>query len=106
MDKKSTELTLQTAELIQKQFGFENFIPASKPEVEWEELRNWLLIRIKEMLDFNFHALLQALYRIDVSEQRVKEILTLAPPETLHELLTDEILNRQLKKVITRNSYR
>jgi hypothetical protein len=48
---------------------------------------------------------LQALYRIDLKESKVKEILTLAPPDEIPILLTEEILKRQWQKILIRQKY-
>jgi hypothetical protein len=78
--------------------------PISSPS--WEELNAELKKFINHLLNNDFERLLQGLYRIDVNEERVKEILNVEPPETIADKLTDLILKRQRQKAITRMQYR
>lgn len=76
------------------------------PSPSWEELKAELKKYINYLLNKDFERLLQGLYRIDVNERRVKEILNVESPETIAEKLTELILERQRQKAITRMQYR
>lgn len=78
--------------------------PLSSPS--WEDLNAELKKFINHLLNNDLERLLQGLYRIDVNEKRVKEILNVEPPETIADKLTDLILIRQREKALTRMQYR
>jgi hypothetical protein len=102
---KPEEWIRQTAELTIKQLDQELSDPFSSNEADWEVLKAWLNKVIKHKLDYDMQGLLQALYRIDLNESKVKEILTIAPPEEISNLLTEEILKRQWQKILIRQKY-
>ena len=60
---------------------------------------------VKHLLDREFNQLLMILYRIDVSEEKVKNILELSPPDSLASDLAQAILDRQRQKVELRMKY-
>jgi len=70
-----------------------------------EELKSYLANAISELLDKDFNKLLNALYRIDVSEQKVTKILHEAPQKELAAELAAIVIDRQLQKVETRRKY-
>ena len=70
-----------------------------------EEFKKWLKIQINYLLDKDFQRLLLSLYRIDVSEEKVKSILAESEPGDLAEKITDLIIERQLKKLEIRKKY-
>lgn len=89
------------SELLKKDLELQ---PVSSPT--WEELKAELKKYINYLLNKDFERLLQGLYRIDVNEGRVKEILNVESPETIADKLTDLILDRQRQKAISRMQYR
>lgn len=100
-----TELVLQTAGLIQKDFYFEsldNLLPDTE-NPGFELIKRQLARRISQMLDEDFGVLMQIFYRIDLNEQKVKEAIALAdqPAEKLAEL----VLEREMQKAKTRIEY-
>ena len=60
---------------------------------------------VSSLLDTDFQRLVSILYRIDVSEQRLKEALA-AGAEAPSEVITKMIIERELQKVATRKKYR
>ena len=70
-----------------------------------EELKSYLENAISELLDKDFNKLLNALYRIDVSEQKVTEILHEVPQKEMAAKLAIIVIERQLQKVETRRKY-
>ena len=61
---------------------------------------------ISYLLDHDLSKLLQALYRIDVNEQAVKQILATEETSEMSMQIAQLILKRELEKVETRNLYR
>ena len=70
-----------------------------------ENLRQRLKQQISFLLDHEFERLLQAMYRMDVSEPAFKEALTLPTGPEIVERLTDLVLEREMQKVATRRLY-
>ncbi|WP_109832233.1 hypothetical protein [Reichenbachiella versicolor] len=67
----------------------------------------YLLTRIiRHLLDKDLNRLLNAFYKIDIGEDKFKSILTTAPPEELATILAQEVIQRELQKVKTREKYR
>ena len=66
----------------------------------------WLTPIIKHLLDTNLERLLHLLYRIDVSEHKVKKTLLEASPDEIASSLSMLIIQRQLQKVDLREKYK
>lgn len=88
--------------LLQKHGVLEQQQLARVPELSIEALRKLLVKQVLYMLERDFERLLQALYRIDVPEQRFRESLTAEDPAGQ---IADLILQRELLKVQTRRWY-
>lgn len=86
--------------LLHKDLGFED------STTNFDEFKENLQKFIHQLLDQDFELLLQALYRIDVKEEKVKEILTIEDPENLSFAITELIFERQMQKAVTRMRYR
>jgi len=67
-----------------------------------ENLTNIIL----ELLNTDLNQLMSALYKIDISEQIFKNIISNAPPKKIAPLLAQEIIKRELQKMETREKYR
>jgi hypothetical protein len=68
-----------------------------------EELRIWLTTQITLLLDSDMQKLMNILYRIDVSENKVKVAFSDNHPA---KEIADLIIERELQKVETRRKYR
>lgn len=79
--------------------------PFAQQEASWEALEAWLTERVAYLLDRETERLFQALYRIDVSEQLVHEIMS-GTPSDIARNLARAIIEREKQKVITRAKYR
>ncbi|MEO9474940.1 MAG: hypothetical protein ABJG41_05385 [Cyclobacteriaceae bacterium] len=96
-------LAEKSIELIRKDFDLPD--GALIAEDPWGQLFDQLKPIIKRMLDGDFNQLLIILYRIDVPENQVKEILEMANPSDLSDEITNAIIARQKQKVILRSKY-
>ncbi|MBL6447239.1 hypothetical protein JMN32_13030 [Fulvivirga sp. 29W222] len=95
---------LQTVSLIKKDLSLDqNALPESVTSID--DLKELLIPVINYLLDRDMPRLLNALYRIDISESKVKEILTVDNPSDIAPKLTTLIIERELQKVITRRKY-
>ena len=97
-------LISQSYELIKKDLQLtDNFDDGDDPS--FDRLLSWLTKEVQSLLDRDFASLLNALYRIDVDERRVEEVLAVHDPDTLASQLARLILDRQLLKAQTRRKY-
>ncbi|UXP32962.1 hypothetical protein N6H18_03205 [Reichenbachiella agarivorans] len=71
-----------------------------------EELEQKLSKIIEYLLNHDLDRLMSTCYKIDLSEQIFKEIITTAAPEEINLSLAREIIKRESQKVITREKYR
>lgn len=69
-------------------------------------LRQALVLRIIDLLNSNPEKLMSILYRIDVSETRIKELFASAFLPDIPELLADTVIERQIAKAQTRQAAR
>ncbi len=78
-------------------------VPAEDTSVA--ELESALAAHIENMIEKDFNRLLHLLYRIDVSEEKLKTALA-ATAEPAGRIIADLIIERQLQKISFRKSYR
>ena len=69
---------------------------------ENENLR-LLIARINELLQKDFHSLMNILYRIDVSEEKLKSLLKSQPGTDAAVLIAQLIIERQKEKLRSRD---
>ena len=103
MDEARSEVQL-LAQLIQKDLKLESGFDLNGSNAD-DRLTTELTQVVRYLLDHDFQRLLNALYRIDVSEQKVKEILSQAHPDQLAAELATEILKREQQKLYYRMKY-
>jgi hypothetical protein len=70
------------------------------------EIREKLLVLINEFINKDFQALIQLLYRIDVSEKKIRVYLNEKSKEDSASVLADLIIERQLQKIESRKKFR
>jgi hypothetical protein len=71
-----------------------------------ESMRNQLEEYIVELLTKSPEQMMRILYRIDVDERLVKEIINTAPIGSIASKLSELILDRMKQKVLTRLAYK
>jgi len=91
--------------LIRKDFGLEENMGFEKAEISIDWLRKVLEARLNHFLDHDFDGLLNALYRIDISESKVKEALGSTNSGEISSALAELIIEREKQKVMTRLKY-
>jgi hypothetical protein len=72
----------------------------------YEELFDQLNEHVQVLLNTSDKMLLSLLYQIDVSERSIQKKVENSPSNQLSQTITDLILERELKKVITRNYFK
>jgi hypothetical protein len=71
----------------------------------FEQMRALLIRRIEELIAYDMDKLLWILYRIDVSETKVRQHIAEGGDSTAAEILADLIIARQIEKIKTRAQY-
>ena len=96
------ELIQISASLIDKDFGLE---PTDDNDLTENELLKRIQEVVQHLLDKDFNRLLNILYRIDIQEQDVKQILSTTAPDDMSHALSKKILEREYQKAETRLRY-
>lgn len=104
---KQPQWLAESAALIEQHFLLESPLLHISPfgESQEQDLLCQLTPLIKSLLDQDMPKLLQALYRIDVAEQKVNAILSMAEPAQMAPALAQLIIDREYQKVETRKKY-
>ena len=85
-------------------FGLD--LPLSPTDIEdLNQLKSYLTDKLKHMLDNNFNLLVNTLYRIDVSEEKLNELFGGKNRVPIPPALADLIIERQLQKLHFRKKY-
>ncbi len=103
----NSDVTIQeTALALRNQFGISEIDFQSGDEQErFLTLKKMLAKRLAEMIDHEFDNFVNALYRIDIDEAKVKKVLAKQPFSHALEEVAEMIIKRQIQKVITRKQY-
>ncbi|MGZ3880671.1 MAG: hypothetical protein ACXVBF_05010 [Flavisolibacter sp.] len=75
-------------------------------ETEKEGLKQQLIVHINDLLLNDFNRLVQILYRVDVSEQKLKNLLKDNPQTDAAVIIADLLIERQDQKIKTKQSFR
>lgn len=106
--KKEEKFVLLTAEQVRKDFamfGMEvNF--SGDVNFAYEELFDQLKVYIEELLSKDSEKLMSLLYQIDLSEKELSKNDPNLQFETVPEIITHKILERELKKVLIRTYFK
>jgi hypothetical protein len=82
------------------------YLPQTTDTIEQlKQIRKVLISRIEELAEKDMERLMGALYRIDVSERKLKETLVNHPPENFAPVIADLIIERQLEKAESRKKF-
>lgn len=93
------DLEIATTELVIKDFNLSNI----KASESFESFRKLLEQEVEYLINHQFEKLLWILYRIDVSEKKVKEQLAI-DPEHAASVITALILEREIQKAKNRTN--
>ena len=70
-----------------------------------EELIQQLSQIVDSLINQNFERFLSLMYRMDVSEKKLKEILSIEEPQSINRKIAELILLRQEEKIFWREKY-
>lgn len=85
--------------LLQKEFE----LPAGS--YDKEALINLLIPEVGRLLNRNFERFLQICYRIDLGEEKLKNILRHSEPGQMNRILAEAIVDRQILKIELRRKF-
>ncbi len=98
----------ETAEQIIKDFeryGIDIHFPINL-HYAYDELYDQLIVEIARLLAENEGKLMAMLYTIDVSEKKIVEEARKQPDKGIAEIITEQTLDREFKKVLTRHYFK
>jgi hypothetical protein len=73
--------------------------------ISLDELEMQLSVYINQLIQSDFQKLISLLYRIDVSEPKLKQLLQQNPEEEAGKIIAVLIIERQLQKIKTRQQF-
>ncbi|MDN5203364.1 hypothetical protein QQ008_18400 [Fulvivirgaceae bacterium BMA10] len=109
VSKYKEELIGQSIVLISQHLNIDADNLYAGPEMEktsFTELHEKLTNLVSQLIDHDFERLLNALYKIDVSEQKFKQILAVETPDNISAEVAMLIIEREYQKVVTRLKYK
>lgn len=74
-------------------------------KISSEELQRQLISYINGLIQNHFEKLVSLLYRIDVSEAKIKSLLQQHPGDDAGKIIAALIIERQLEKIKTRQQF-
>ena len=77
-----------------------------KKIISLEELVKWLSQYVDQLISNDFDALMLLLYRIDVSEEKVKSLLAKDNGQNSAQIIADLIIKRQQQKIYWRSQFK
>ncbi len=69
------------------------------------QLRQQIIALINTLINEDFHSLLQLLYQIDVSENKIRSCLKNDTDKLSADIIADLIIERQLQKIKSRQAF-
>jgi hypothetical protein len=72
--------------------------------ISLEELKQQLTLHINQLINHNFEKLVSLLYRIDVNENKIRQLLKQTEGENSAGLIAELIIERQLQKIESRRN--
>jgi len=83
--------------------SFELSLPGT---TSYEELKEKLVAHINQLINYDFERLVYHLYRIDVNEEKMRQLLERKEGENAAALIADLIIERQIEKIKSRQQFR
>ncbi|HET6569807.1 MAG TPA: hypothetical protein VFG50_17710 [Rhodothermales bacterium] len=106
----STDAEIQSEALVllSRQFGPEpdDEERPSAARLSMEEVRRYVVQQVSRLLNENPALLMSILYRVDVAETDVQNVLAYTRPSDIPAELADLLIHRQIQKIKIRRTYR
>lgn len=93
-------MTNQLIEILNDEMAIE--LPE---EISLKDLKEKLSLHINHLIDSNFQKLVAILYRVDVSEAKLKTLLNEKAGEDSSSVIAELIIERQLLKIKSRQQF-
>ncbi len=74
-------------------------------KMTYEQLVLWLTNKVSVLLKDDFSALIQLLYRLDISEEKLRYLLQQNKGEIGATIIAKQMIERQLQKIETRKMF-
>ena len=102
---KNAAVVQATAEQIIKDFSLFNIkiVFAGNTDNAYRELSRQIIPHVKRLMDSNYSTFLNLLYRIDISESKIKAATL--EKNNLSEAVTHLIIRREMEKAVTRKLF-
>lgn len=101
------KLVTETALLLSKDFGQEEETALKiHDDLTKNDLKSYLQFAIAWYIEYDFHALVNIFYRLDIHEQKFNTIIQEKIGDELTSGLADLVLEREMQKAQTRIAYR
>jgi len=75
-------------------------------QISMQEIQEKLSAHINRMIQSNFEQLVNLLYRIDVSEAKIKSLLEIQAGTNAGDLIATLVIERQLQKIKSREQFK
>jgi hypothetical protein len=75
-------------------------------DVDLEQIKERLAAKINELVNSDFQKLVNILYRIDVNESKLKQMLSWYKDEDAGRVIAELIIERQIQKIRSRESFK
>jgi hypothetical protein len=89
-------------ELLSNEMG----ITVTGPVANFDDLKSLLTEKFNELIKTDFNSLVQLLYRIDISEAKLKQALKENEGKNTGEILAEMTIERQMQKIKSRQQYK
>ena len=83
-----------------------DMVIALSDKISLDELQTQLGSYINQLIQTDFQKLIMLLYRIDVSEVKLTQLLKVQPQENAGKIIADLVIERQLQKIKTREQFK
>lgn len=107
MEEEKQQIT-EVIKFVEKDFMLADntsLIPSTDLE-SLKEFRQYLIEKLKFLLDEKFDTLVNILYRIDISEKKLSYLFSGTNRDSIPASLADMIIERQLEKIRLRKLYK
>lgn len=72
----------------------------------YEQLHKHLAAHLNYLIINNFSLLISVLYRLDISEKKLKQLLQQSTSVTAGDIIAEMIIERQLQKIASRKAFK
>ena len=96
LTKSSKDFSTRRIEISPDQTGIESY----------DSLKEYLTQKVAELMDNDFERFLNSLYRIDINERKIKEVLIDKNILSIPGKITDLIIERQIERIKYQRMYK